>query len=94
MVIIFFSLHHSFCVATTHATDRSSDSNATKQKRLLFVEGGVSINPVFSMIQQWHVDIREYRMTGVDNRGQFYFIQDGAKMISYNITPNINDIKT
>jgi ferredoxin-NADP reductase len=45
----------------TYATGKTtSDSCATmKQGRLLFVAGGVGINPLFSMIQQWSVDLRQ-----------------------------------
>eukprot|EP00984_Skeletonema_dohrnii_P000742 scaffold219_cov119-Skeletonema_dohrnii-CCMP3373.AAC.6 len=43
---------------TTNDDDVVSNETTTKQ-RLLFVAGGVGINPLFSMIQQWHVDQRE-----------------------------------
>jgi ferredoxin-NADP reductase len=36
-------------------TDATATSN-DKQRRLLFIAGGVGINPLFSMIQQWHVN--------------------------------------
>ncbi len=40
---------------TTTAENDASNKTNTKQ-RLLFVAGGVGINPLFSMIQQWHFD--------------------------------------
>jgi len=44
--------------ATTNDDNVLSNETTTKQ-RLLFVAGGVGINPLFSMIQQWHVDQRQ-----------------------------------
>lgn len=35
-----------------------NESN-NQQNRRLFIAGGVGINPLFSMIQQWHIDGRE-----------------------------------
>lgn len=37
----------------------SSSKNTGSTNRLLFIAGGVGINPLFSMIQQWNVDQRK-----------------------------------
>jgi len=39
--------------------DEAASNETTTKQRLLFVAGGVGINPLFSMIQQWHLDQRE-----------------------------------
>lgn len=37
-------------------TYTAATATSNKQRRLLFIAGGVGINPLFSMIQQWHVN--------------------------------------
>ena len=39
---------------TSSSSGRSTDDETTKKQRILFVAGGVGINPLFSMIRQWY----------------------------------------
>jgi len=61
------------------------DDPEWKPRRILFTAGGVGINPLFSMIKQWHEDddgdSRAVLLYSCKERGDFLFLGEIEKML-------------
>eukprot|EP00986_Skeletonema_menzelii_P000489 scaffold144_cov159-Skeletonema_menzelii.AAC.3 len=75
---------------TVETTDDDGSSNEKpKKQRLLFVAGGVGINPLFSMIKQWYVEQTE---NGRNTQSKAVLLYSGRKEESLLFVNELNEM--